>query len=519
MRRTLRPVTVQSEHSGAMSDVLARWPQAADGDDALRARVLLGAISEIVIETDVSGIIRWISPSCTLTLGWTPAQLVGTDAGELVHPDDLTALVEYRNALTLVSGGLRAPEIRFQTLEGEYRWTWLETRPVRTDDGTIVALVSTLRDAQEEVMLRRALVTLSAGTRIMVRAVDETELLSSMCQTAVDAGGYALSWYGRKVHDAECSVEPVGCSRQHADYVAAITTTWADEPLGRGPTGTAIRTGTTQLLARTGRSLDFVPWRGAAAERGFRSSIAIPVVVDGEIDGALMVYALEEDAFDDRSVATFEDLAEELGYGIHRLRDGRRLEQAFVSAIDLLAASVESRDPYTAGHQAAVADLAAAIGRELGLDENRITGITYGARVHDLGKIAIPIEILTHPGKLDDEQMAMVREHTNVGWEIASRFHWPWPVADMVRQHHERLDGSGYPLGLRGDEICLEARIVAVADVYEAVAADRPYRASMGAEKSWGLIVSGRGSSFDPDVVDALERVLAAGYTLPVHVA
>jgi PAS domain S-box-containing protein len=512
-------VTVEREHSVAESDVLARWPQAADGDDAVRARVLLGAISEIVIETDVSGIIRWISPSCTLTLGWTPAQLVGTDAGDLVHPDDFPALLAYRNALTLVSGGLRAPEIRFRTLEGDHRWTWLETRPVRSDDGTIVALVSTLRDAQEEVMLRRALVTLSAGTRILVRAVDETELLGAMCQTVVDIGGYALSWYGRRVNDSACSVEAVGCSSQHADYVAAITTTWADEPLGRGPTGTAIRTGATQLLARTGRSSDFAPWRGAAAERGFRSSIAIPVVVDGEIDGALMVYALEEEAFDDRSIATFEDLAGELGYGMHRLRDGRSLEQAFASAIDLLAASVESRDAFTAGHQAAVADLAAAIGVELGLDENRIAGITYGARVHDLGKIAVPVEILTLPGKLDDEQMALVREHTNIGWEIASRFQWPWPVADMVRQHHERLDGSGYPLGLRGDEICLEARIIAVADVYEAVAADRPYRASMGAEKSWSLVASGRGSLFDPDVVDALERVLAGGFTLAARPA
>jgi PAS domain S-box-containing protein/putative nucleotidyltransferase with HDIG domain len=510
-------MVMEREQDVALGDALARWPQAADDDDAVRARVLLGAISEVVIETDRSGMIRWISPSCTLTLGWTPAQLIGTDAGDLAHPDDFPALLAYRNALTLVSGGLEAPEIRFRTAEGGYRWTWLETRPLRAGDGSIVGLVSTLRDAQEEVMLRRALLTLSAGTRILVHAVDEADLLQQMCQSAVDVGGYALSWYGRKVHDVAHSVDPIGCSLQHADYVAAITTTWADEPLGRGPTGTAIRTGATQSMARADESRDFAPWREVAAARGFRSAISVPVVVDGEVDGALMVYALEEDAFDARSIATFEDLAHEIGYGLHRLRDAKRLEQAFVSAIDLLAAAVESRDAYTAGHQAAVADLAAAVARELGLDEDTITGITYGARVHDLGKIAVPIEILTHPGKLDDEQMTLVREHTNVGWEIASRFHWPWPVADMVRQHHERLDGSGYPLGLRGDEICLEARIIAVADVYEAVAADRPYRSSMGAEKSWALIESGRGSHFDPEVVDALERVLAEGYTLPTH--
>ncbi len=249
-------------------------------------------------------------------------------------------------------------------------------------------------------------------------------------------------------------------------------------------------------------------------EHGFRSSIGVPVSIDGEVDGALAIYAAETDAFDGRAIATLEDLAAELGYGIGRLRERQQLDRAFSSAIDLLAAVVESRDPYTSGHQASVARLAEAIGREMGLDEHTLAGIHYGGRVHDIGKIAVPIEILTHPGRLDDQQMAVVRRHAEAGWEIANRFDWPWPIADMIRQHHERLDGTGYPLGLSGEQIRLESRIVAVADVYEAVAADRPYRASMGPERSWEIVASGRGTAFDPDVVDALERVLAAGYTL-----
>lgn len=485
----------------------------ASRDPVDQARIVLGALSEVIVEVDVQGRLRWVSPSCTLTLGYTPSQMIGAHAAEFVHPDDVDRLVEYRDALSLVSGRLRSPEVRIRTAEGDHRWMWIECRPVR-EGSEIVGLVASLRDAQDEIMLRRAVRTLSAASGMLVRATDELELLRAMCQTAVDEGGYLFAWYGRKQHDDGSTVRPIARSREHATYVDGIVVTWSDGEHGQGPSGAAIRLGTTQVVRDITAARGFAPWLEPAITHGFRSSIGVPVVIDGEVDGAFSIYAAEADAFDDRAIATLEDLAAELGYGIQRLREREQLDRAFAAAIDLLAAVVESRDPYTSGHQASVARLAEAIGREMGLDEHRLAGIHYGARVHDIGKVAVPIEILTYPGKLDDEQMAIVREHTNTGWEIANRFDWPWPIADMIRQHHERMDGSGYPLGLRGDEIRLESRIVAVADVYEAVAADRPYRRSMGAEKSWDLIVSGRGTVFDPDVVDALERVLASGFTL-----
>ena len=218
------------------------------------------------------------------------------------------------------------------------------------------------------------------------------------------------------------------------------------------------------------------------------------------------------DAFAAHAVSVLEDLTQTLGYGLERVRNRNDLHQAFASSIDLVAAVVESRDLYTAGHQALVSELARAIGVELGLDDHRLDGLDFAARIHDVGKIGVPIDILCRPGTLTPEELAVVRRHATVGWEIAGHFTWPWPVADIVHQHHERFDGTGYPQGLRGDEILVEARIVSVADCYQAIASRRPYREALGEDVAHRTVVEGAGSQFDPEVVDAFERVLASGF-------
>ena len=260
----------------------------------------------------------------------------------------------------------------------------------------------------------------------------------------------------------------------------------------------------------------YAPWAELARARDLQSSISLPVRVNGVVEGAFNVYADEAGAFEPRVVRLLEDLVQSLGLGIERLRDRRDLEVAFANSIALVASVVESRDPYTAGHQERVAELAAAIGRELGLDERRIEGLTYAATVHDAGKVGVPIDLLSRPGKLAEEEMALIRRHSRIGWEITSKFVWPWPIAEIVRQHHERMDGSGYPDGLHGDEILLESRIVAVADVYEAVSSRRPYRAALGVDTARAVVVDGSGSLFDADVVDAFLRVLDAGFEFDV---
>ncbi len=182
---------------------------------------------------------------------------------------------------------------------------------------------------------------------------------------------------------------------------------------------------------------------------------------------------------------------------------GIRLAEAFSSMVEAIALAIEKRDPYTAGHQRQVAALATEIGRIMQLGDDQLFGLHLGATIHDIGKISIPAEILNRPGALSQPEYAIIRCHSEVGHEILRGIEFPWPIADMVAQHHERLDGSGYPHGLRGDAICLEARIIAVADVFDAIISHRPYRPGRHLDDALRELVQGRGRIYDPDVVDA----------------
>lgn len=199
-----------------------------------------------------------------------------------------------------------------------------------------------------------------------------------------------------------------------------------------------------------------------------------------------------------------------------RLAFARRVERAFQEVVEAFSAAMDLRDPYTAGHQRRVAELACAIAQELGLAEERVRGLRVAALLHDVGKaLFVPIEILSKPGKLTDLEMALIREHPRAGYEILRRVEFPWPVAEIVHQHHERLDGSGYPRGLKGEAILLEARILAVADVVEAMSSHRPYRPALGVEAALAEIREMAGKLYDPKVVEACLRVFARGFQFP----
>ena len=208
--------------------------------------------------------------------------------------------------------------------------------------------------------------------------------------------------------------------------------------------------------------------------------------------------------------ATCESL--EVSRGQYR----RMLEQT----IQAIALTIEKRDPYTAGHQVRVAQLATAIAQEMGLDADQIDGLRFGGMIHDIGKIYLPAEILSRPGRLSATEFALVKTHSEVGSEIVADVEFPWPVAQMILQHHERLDGSGYPQGQKGDAILLEARILAVSDVVEAMASHRPYRPALGIDKALEEIRGGRGTRYDQDVVDVCLRLFnEKGYQLPPSLA
>jgi PAS domain S-box-containing protein len=179
------------------------------------------------------------------------------------------------------------------------------------------------------------------------------------------------------------------------------------------------------------------------------------------------------------------------------------LQKAIEGTVSAMSLLVEMKDPYTSGHQKGVAHLACGIGREMGLDNNSIDCIRIASTLHDLGKLSIPTEILSKPGPLSEYEVEFLKTHPQAGYDILESIEFPWPIAKVILQHHERMDGSGYPSGLKGDEIMVEARIIAVADVVEATASRRPYRASKGTEVALEVIEDGAGTLFDPSVVRA----------------
>jgi putative nucleotidyltransferase with HDIG domain len=199
----------------------------------------------------------------------------------------------------------------------------------------------------------------------------------------------------------------------------------------------------------------------------------------------------------------------------------KELQKALDGVIHAISLVVEMTDPYTAGHQRRVAELAAAISRQIGLTEWQTMGVRIAGLFHDVGKVAVPPEILNKPGKLDQYELNIIRSHSRVGYDILKKIDFPWPVARAVLQHHERLDGSGYPLGLAADDVSFEARILGVADVVEAMASHRPYRPSLGLDAALEEISKGSGVLYDAEVAQAclgllspnpleFERIMAA---------
>ncbi len=185
-----------------------------------------------------------------------------------------------------------------------------------------------------------------------------------------------------------------------------------------------------------------------------------------------------------------------------------KLRSAMGGIVQAMAMTVERRDPYTAGHQRRVSDLARGVAVEMALSNHQIDGIRIAGLIHDLGKICVPAEILSKPGQLSETEHTLIKDHPQVGYEILKEIEFPWPVAQIVLQHHERIDGSGYPAGLCGEDILVEARTLAVADVVEAMASHRPYRPTLGRDMALEEISQNRGVLYDPDVVDACMKLL-----------
>ena len=188
-----------------------------------------------------------------------------------------------------------------------------------------------------------------------------------------------------------------------------------------------------------------------------------------------------------------------------------KLRRAMEGIVQAISVAVEMRDPYTAGHQQRVADLACILAAEMGLGEDDIYGLRMASVIHDLGKITVPAGILAKPGRLSELEYELIKNHVKAGYDILKQIEFPWPLADTILQHHERLDGSGYPQGLKASEIMIQARILAVADVFETIASHRPYRPSLGLQHAIDEISKHSGTLYDPAVVSVLLKLVEQG--------
>jgi putative nucleotidyltransferase with HDIG domain len=461
--------------------------------------------------------------------------VIGRIVREVLPDVDARAAESYRRV------ALTGEPVRFRMHSAVSDRTY-DVRAFRAGDGLIAAVFSdvteaerTVRDLErDDVALRgkvteladamRTLSALTACNEALVRAESEPQLLQAICKIAVEQGGYLMTWVGYAEHDEEKSVRPVAFAGEGSRYLSDIRITWGEGPTAEGPGGTVIKTGSPMVIQSIADDPRFRPWRTEAVASKYRSLATLPLLLsDGTVLGAIMFYAGEPNRFEQRELSLLTELASDLTYGIEVLRSRNaraemaeqlaasnvRLEAILHQVTVALGRVVESRDPYTAGHEERVAALSRQIACELGLSADDAEAVEVAALVHDIGKLSVPAEILTKPSTLSPVETDLVREHPQTGFNILKDIMFDWPIADIVLQHHERMDGSGYPNGISGEQILLPARILAVADTVEAMASHRPYRPALGLDAAIEEITS-HPEKFDPQVAAACVRLSEA---------
>ncbi|WP_283743850.1 HD domain-containing phosphohydrolase [Sideroxydans sp. CL21] len=389
--------------------------------------------------------------------------------------------------------------------------------PVHNEQGEYLFSVHSLEDTTErkehELAMQRAnraLRTISAGNQALIHATEEGQLLQDMCDVAVQVGGYRMAWIGYARDDADKTIEQMAQAGFVEGGLNLLPLTWSREGRQFYPAGDAITSGEPKVVQDILSEPETNLWHENARRNGYASCIALPLMDGKRAFGALVLFDRKVNVFDADEVGVLEEMSGDLAFGILTLRvklahreHAQRLQDNMLQTVEAIASIVEMRDPYTSGHQARVAELAKEIAGRMGLPEDQVQAIHLAGLVHDLGKIRIPAEILSKPGRLDEIEYSLIKMHPQAGYDILKGIDFSWPIAQMVLQHHERMDGSGYPQGLKGDEILPGARILIVADVVEAMSSHRPYRPGLGVQAALEEITKSRGVRYDPQVVDA----------------
>lgn len=339
--------------------------------------------------------------------------------------------------------------------------------------------------------------------------------LQDSCDIIREYGEYDLVWLG--LWD-----EPKGLLRPQA--ISTLNPNFNHIPLLSFKNHQPSLTPEIEALQKAKPVLASVPrlmkkykeWAEVMLQSGLNNLVAFPLVLHQKVYGLLNLYSSVPRSYQDDEFSLLGEAADLVAFKIHAYQEesrrkaleeelavhSRKLRKTMEMTIQALAVTIEMRDPYTAGHQRRVTQLASRIAQEMNLREEQIVNIRLAGIVHDIGKIYVPVEILTKPGRLNDYEISMIKSHPRFGFDIIKETDLPRKIGEIILQHHERLDGSGYPAGLSGSEIHLESRILSVADVVEAMSSHRPYRPALGLEAALEEIDQHKGFLFDPDVVD-----------------
>ncbi len=491
-----------------------------------RFRTVINQINHRVLIKDPNSVFVSCNESLAKDLGASPDEIVGKTDFDF-FPRELAE--RYReDDQRVIRSGERIEIEEPYIIDGRNRWINTSKSPLRSSSGEITGIVVVLsditerREAEEQIARRNwALKALSDSNKALVYSESEQELIEGVCRAIASNGVYPLAWIGWKKHDSEQSVTIVASAGVASEYADKLKISWGDSEYGLGPSGTAVRTERIVLENDFDQSESFHPWMARAKAFNLRSSVAIPVAIGGVVSGVLTVYASIANAFSESAIVLFQELVANLAFGIESRRtkkaydramqeqvvQAKKLEKAFEDSLMAISSTLEQRDPYTAGHERNVAELAVKIGKRLGWDERRLQGLYFAGIVHDLGKIQIPVEILTKPGRLTPAEFSLIKIHPETGYNILKNIEFPWPIAEMIRQHHEYLDGSGYPRGLTQGQILDEAKILTVADIFDSMSSARPYRAALGKDKAIEEIRRLSGTRLDPSVVEAFLEI------------
>ena len=448
-------------------------------------RLLANNVHDVIFVLDMNLKYTYISPSVKILRGYEPEELLQqTPAGMLTPSSMDLAMKTIAETMELektehreinVSRTLQLEMIR---KDGTTVWTEVKFSLIRDENQQLVNIMGVTRDITERKQAERALLESEEKYRLVVENAKESIIITQdMKLVFVNNAAISMVGYSKEILTLKSFTDFIHPDDRNMVVDHHIKRIKGEEvpPVYSfrviGQDGTVIW---CELNAAV------IQWKGKPATLNFLNNIT------------------ERRKSEEELKQTLESLRKSIG-----------------ATIQTMVSAVEMRDPYTAGHQLRVADLACSIAAEIGLPQDKIDGIRMAGSIHDIGKLSIPAEILSKPTKLTEIEFSLIKEHSRSGYEMLKDVESPWPLAQIVYQHHERMDGSGYPRNLKGNEILIEARIMAVADVVEAMASHRPYRPGLGIEVALEEIEKNKGIFYDDAVADACLRLFREkGYQL-----